>query len=171
MRHSTRFAALVASLAVVACGNEGEEYGFATGPLMLPGEDCTRCHKAGSEYEGAPIWTVAGTVYPTADSLAGEGVAGVSVRLLDASGALLHTLRSNSAGNFYTSRALPDGYRIELEYLDERLAMPCPPPSGGCAKCHSDPPIGFAPGRIHIPQGKAGESPPFDCEAWMPAAR
>jgi hypothetical protein len=166
MRRS--FLAAIAALAA-ACGNGAEEeYGFETGPLMLPGEDCTRCHKAGSEYERAPVWSVAGTVYPNAEALPNEGVAGVSIHLMDASGVVLETLRSNDAGNFYTGRALPANYRVELEHVGGRIAMPCPPPSGGCSKCHSDPPIGFAPGRIHVPQAKVGDSVPFDCDAWMP---
>jgi hypothetical protein len=164
-----RFFRFALAFVTAACGNDAEEeYGFETGSLMLPGEDCTRCHKAGSEYERAPVWTLAGTVYPTADAQASEGVAGVGIHVSDPSGVVLETLRSNNAGNFYTARSLPAGYRVELEYLGERIAMPCPPPSGGCAKCHSDPPIGFAPGRIHVPQGKIGELVPFDCETWMP---
>jgi hypothetical protein len=156
-------------LALCACGEAAEEdYGFSTGPLMLPGEDCTRCHRTGSSYERAPAWTVAGTVYPSADSRAGDGVPDVNVIVSDPSGVMLETLRTNTAGNFYTSRSFPKGYRVELEYQGERIAMPCPPPSGGCAKCHSDPPIGFAPGRIHVAQGQRGELLPFDCDSWMP---
>lgn len=161
-------AVLTFGLAISCASAEESEYGFVTGPQMLPGEDCTRCHKVNSEYERAPVWTVAGTVFPSADAPADAGVEGVSVHLLDASGSVLETLRTNAAGNFYTARDLPADYRVELEYLGERIAMPCPPPSGGCAKCHDDPPIGSAPGRIFIPQGRPPESSGFDCEAWMP---
>ena len=161
--------ALLGLGSVIGCGGDKQaEYDFATGPQMLPGEDCTRCHKTNSEYDRAPVWTVAGTVFPTADASPDDGVTGVSVHLLDASGSVLETLRTNAAGNFYTARALPAEYRVELEYLGERIAMPCPPPSGGCAKCHDDPPIGSAPGRIFIPQARSPESRGFDCAAWMP---
>lgn len=158
-------------LTLGACGQAAEEdYGFETGPLMLPGEDCTRCHRTGSSYDKAPVWTVAGTVYPSADSGASNGVPSVNIIVSDATGVMLETLRTNAAGNFYTSRSFPEGYRVELEYQGEHIAMPCPPPSGGCAKCHSDPPIGFAPGRIFVPQGRQSDLLPFDCDSWMPAA-
>jgi hypothetical protein len=164
-----RRSVLVFAVAVTAaCGSAEDEYGFETGPLMAPGQDCTRCHKSDSEYERAPVWSVAGTVFPSRDAAAGQGVAGVSVRLLSPTGVLLEKLITNQAGNFYTDSSLPDGYRVELEYQGESIAMPCPPPSGGCAKCHSVPPIGFAPGRIYVPQGETDELPPFDCDAWMP---
>lgn len=156
----------------IGCGGAPEhDERFATGPLMLPGEDCTRCHQVDSEYPSAPIWSVAGTVFSAADAAADDGVAGVDVRLLDASGTVLETLRSNAAGNFYTARVLPPDYRVELSYLGERIAMPCPPPSGGCAKCHDDPPIGAAPGRIYIPQAAPAANPGFDCETWMRIGR
>jgi len=134
-------------VALSGCASDSDDggRGFATGPLMRPGDDCTYCHKADSEYAGAPVWTAAGTVYPAPDSAAGEGVAGVAVVLSDAEGTPLETLVTNRVGNFYTSSALPDGFRVALEFEGRRIEMPCPPPSGGCAKCHSRPPIGFAP--------------------------
>jgi hypothetical protein len=45
--------------------------------------------------------------------------------------------------------------------------MPCPPPAGNCGACHSVPPIGAAPGRIFVPQGRDPNMPGFDCETWM----
>jgi hypothetical protein len=143
-------------------------YGFETGPLMNPGQDCTYCHKTGSQYERAPIWTVAGTVYEAPDSPSDQGVEGVAVVMTDAGGSVLETLVTNRAGNFYTSAPLPAGFRVALEYGGERIEMPCPPPSGGCAKCHSLVPIGHAPGRLYVPQGEKSRSNGFDCDAWMP---
>jgi hypothetical protein len=145
------------------------EFGFATGPLMRPGEDCDFCHRPGSQYETAPHWSLAGTVYPRADSAANAGLAGVKVVVSAEGGGEVLTLTTNAAGNFYTDAQLPKPYWVALEYQGERIEMPCPPPSGGCAKCHRRPPNGFAPGRLFIPQGRAGEPPrPFDCDAWMP---
>jgi hypothetical protein len=143
-------------------------FGFETGPLMRPGEDCDFCHRPGSQYDTAPHWTLAGTVYPRADSAANAGVAGVKVIVSQPEGDEVLTLTTNAAGNFYTDARLPSPYRVALEYQGERIEMPCPPPSGGCAKCHRRPPNGFAPGRLFIPQGRASDAQPFDCEAWMP---
>ena len=152
-----------------ACsGDSDDAYGFETGPLMLPGDDCTRCHRTGSEFERAPHWTVAGTIYAAADAPADQGLAGVRVSLSDEAGTLLLALTTNAAGNFYTAQTLPEGYRVALEYQGLEIAMPCPPPSGGCAKCHSLPPIGFAPGRLYAPSQEQTVPSMFDCEAWMP---
>lgn len=154
-----------------SCGsdpNDDEGRGFETGPLMRPGEDCTYCHRPGSEYEHAPHWTAAGTVYGAKDAPADRGVEGVRVIFSDASGQELETLLTNRAGNFYTASPLPSDFRVALEYGGARIEMPCPPPSGGCAKCHSQPPIGFAPGRIYVPQAHPASPAGFDCDAWMP---
>jgi hypothetical protein len=159
----------------VACsaGSSGDtesdsEFGFETGALMRPGEDCDFCHRAGSQYATAPRWSLAGTVYPRADSAAGEGIAGVKVSITDEAGQELLSLTTNAAGNFYTAAPLPDRYLVALEYQGQRIEMPCAPPSGGCAKCHRRPPNGFAPGRLFVPQGQTAEARPFDCKAWMP---
>jgi hypothetical protein len=163
----------LSTVAFAACadsGMSGDGVGFATGPLMRPGEDCNFCHRPGSEYPSAPNWSLAGTVYPHKDAPSDEGVAGVKVIISDAMGEDALTLITNQVGNFYTSATLPSAYRVSLEYEGERITMPCTPPSAGCAKCHRASPIGFAPGRIFIPQGEEQEPMPFDCEAWMPDA-
>ena len=160
----------LASCASDSDGVEGErEFDFSTGPLMMPGEDCTFCHRPDSDYETAPHWSVAGTVYPSAQAGLGDGIAGVRVIMMDAAGGEILTLTTNSAGNFYSAVALPDLYRVSLEYEGERIEMPCPPPSGGCAKCHRRPPNGSAPGRLFIPQGQ-GSPQTFDCETWTSVA-
>ncbi|MBM4362712.1 MAG: carboxypeptidase regulatory-like domain-containing protein [Deltaproteobacteria bacterium] len=133
---------------------------------MRPGSDCRRCHSKDSDYPSAPEWTLAGTVYPLADSPAEDGVEGVTVKVTAPDGAEVLSLTTNRVGNFYTSKPLPADYRVALEYQGERIEMPCPPPSGGCAKCHGQPPIGEAPGRIYVPQGEVRPNPAFDCEAW-----
>lgn len=144
-------------LLVTGCGNDDESantrFGFTTGPLMRPGDNCLRCHRdERSDYPTAPSWTAAGTVFPGPDSQASDGVPDVRVLLLDPQGELLETLVTNDAGNFYTDAPLPQGFRVALEYEDERIDMPCAPPTGGCAACHSVPAIGGAPGRLFIPQ-------------------
>ena len=170
--HRSKAAALCAMvLWLGACGSDGgsdSEFGFATGPLMKPGQACSQCHGKQSQYETAPRFSLGGTVYASADAAADGGVPGVSVIISDAAGSELQTLTTNEVGNFYTVATLPDGYRVALEYEGERIEMPCSPPSGGCANCHSAQPAGHATGRLYIPQGQTGELKAFDCGAWQP---
>ncbi|HET9930380.1 MAG TPA: carboxypeptidase-like regulatory domain-containing protein [Polyangiaceae bacterium] len=153
-------------LATTSCGSDGDGVGFETGPLMRPGDDCSRCHAEGSPYPSAPRWSLAGTVFPKPDSPANEGVAGVTVTVTDDAGALVTTLISNEVGNFYTAAPLPKPFRVALEYQGKRIEMPCPPPAGNCGACHSLPPIGGPLGRIAVPQGLTNLTGDFDCATW-----
>jgi hypothetical protein len=164
--------ALVLALSTLGCANESApELGFETGPSMMPGEDCSRCHWPGSDYPTAPHFTAAGTVFPAPDAPATSGVSGVMVELRDPGGSLLETLHTNSVGNFYTTAPLPDGFRVALAHGGQRVEMPCPPPAGNCGACHSLPPIGQTQGRIYAPGGGAPLEPPLDCESWTRSAR
>lgn len=160
-------------VAVVGLGcsatDDGGPFGFRTGPLMKPGDNCVRCHRAErTQYPSAPDWTAAGTVYPGPDSPVADGMPGVTVVLSDADGGVIETLTTNSVGNFYTDTPLPADFRVALEYLGERIAMPCAPPSGGCAACHTIPPIGTAPGRIFIPQAPEADDVNPMCDGFDP---
>jgi hypothetical protein len=153
------------------CGETpAPEFGFETGPTMRPGEDCSRCHWPGSDYPTAPDFTAAGTVFPSPDAPATSGVSGVQVELLHPDGSPLETLRTNSAGNFYTSVPLPEGFRVAIAQAGQRVEMPCPPPAGNCGACHSLPPIGQTQGRIYVPGGGTPLEPPLDCATWTRSA-
>jgi hypothetical protein len=166
-RRTAHVAGATALLGVLSCGSEPEaEFGFATGPSMLPGDDCLRCHSAGSAYPTAPHWSLAGTVFPTPDAAATAGVHGVEVVVATEAGAVLETLTTNAVGNFYSNTPLPEGFRVSLRYQGASIEMPCPPPAGNCGACHSLPPIGGPPGRISIPQGAPPTTGTFDCETW-----
>lgn len=150
-----------------ACGSEPDHYpGFETGPLMRPGDDCSRCHSAGSAYPKAPHWSVAGTVYATPSAAATDGLEGVRVAILGEGGSTLETLSTNAVGNFYTATAFEPGFRVAIEYQGERVEMPCAPPAGNCGACHSQPPIGGPLGRIAVPQGLPARTGTFDCTSW-----
>jgi hypothetical protein len=152
------------------CGESpSSDFPFETGATMKPGDDCLRCHSTGSDYPTAPSWTAAGTVFPRVDSPAADGVSGVTVVLSSAEGELLEELVTNSVGNFYTARALPEGFRVALEHAGARIEMPCPPPAGNCGACHSPPPLGEAHGRIYIPLGGTLDPRALDCETWTRA--
>jgi hypothetical protein len=153
-----------------ACAEDAadSELGFSTGPLMRPGDNCLRCHRAqNTEYPSAPDWSAAGTVFPGPDSPTSDGVPDVRVILSDADGDEIETLVTNRAGNFYTDTELPTGFRVALEYEGERIDMPCAPPAGNCGACHSDPPIGGAPGRIFLPQAPEADAISDSCQGFQ----
>lgn len=138
----------VASVVVVlACSPESE---------MRPGDDCLRCHggnPGGPEtgrVESAPAFSVAGTVYGAPDANSDAGVGGATVQVTDANGSVLE-LRSNSAGNFYTSRAVVFPVQVCVTRDGASGCMVAPAPNGACNYCHSVPPNGGAPGRISAP--------------------
>jgi hypothetical protein len=152
---------LVAALAAGACGTEGEPagadtsglqdetYDFATGPEMLPGQNCRACHGApSSAYPEAPDWSFAGTVFEQPDS--DVGAEGVTVTVVDATGAKA-TAITNRAGNFYSPRTLVAPYSVSLSKGKRSVTMAVFPPAGGCNACHAASPVGGAPGRLYLP--------------------
>jgi hypothetical protein len=128
--------ALIASSLILlsACGG-GEDDGNA---LMRPGENCLQCHAN---------FVVAGTVYPSATSAAGAGIAGVSVVVTDAKD-VVTTMTSNAAGNFWGSSAitlpLKSAYVVRNGTRTDMLGAP----GAGCSTCHNQPPASLAPGRL-----------------------
>ena len=121
---------------------------FENGPLMRPGENCLRCHKAGGQAAQRP-WSAAGTVFMSSTS--DEGAPGVTVRVVDADKREV-TLTTNAAGNFYTAEPLRAPLRLRLEHLGRSKEMPEEAPAGSCNACHSSPdPAGNAKGRIFLP--------------------
>ncbi len=115
-------------------------------PVMMPGQDCGSCHDG----RQASRWSVSGTVY--ADPFAPEsaGVEGAEVLVTDADGRAL-TLRSNSAGNFYTAEELRAPLKVQVQRGTRRMAMIDHAWSGSCNSCHRDPPAEGAPGRVFVP--------------------
>ncbi len=148
----------VLTMALSACGDgdagragpAGEMVPFATGPNMLPGDNCRSCHGApSSRYPEAPDWSIAGTIFagPKSD----QGVEGVSVVVVDATGAKV-TAVSNQAGNFYTATPVVAPYSVTLSKGSRSITMAVPPPAGGCNACHAKQPVGGAPGRLFLPE-------------------
>lgn len=117
-------------------------------PIMEPGEDCVSCH-----FDTKLQWTVAGTVYGQPLAEAHEGVEGARIHLTDAEGREL-TLRSNSAGNFYSREELKFPLRVEVERDGVRVGMERDAPHGSCNLCHSLTPLDGAPGRVTAPSGE-----------------
>lgn len=139
-----------------ACSNPtGDSCGplqTTPGPTMRPGDNCLRCHQDGFGDPDAPVFSAAGTIFPSVDSDHCEGVEGVRVFLTGADGAEI-ALTTNEAGNFWTREPLMPqgpGPRIEFEGRTQRMARDLPG-TPACNACHSNPPVGGAPGKIFAP--------------------
>lgn len=103
---------------------------------MMPGSDCLQCHGyAGAEEDGPP-WTVAGTVYGTAQGT-GAGVRGAAIHLTDATGRAV-TLYSQAVGNFYLADGLafPLQVSVERDGVTHPMAAPVAYGDRGCNRCH-----------------------------------
>jgi hypothetical protein len=147
-RRSAGIAIAIAALSS-GCSAEQPEAGEVVGPTMRPGQDCLRCHSEGSG-QGAPPWSVAGTVFPHKQAAAGEGASGVRVLVTDVRGRNVE-LVSNDAGNFYTDVPLEIPLHVAIEHDGQRREMPLRAPSGACNACHSPQPIGGTEGRLYRP--------------------
>jgi|WetSurMetagenome_2_1015567.scaffolds.fasta_scaffold1319744_1 hypothetical protein len=122
---------LLSVLSLVACGNSSGE-----GPTMRPGENCKGCHGS---------FSIAGTVFPSAQAQASEGLAGVTVTVVDSAQKTL-TLTSNSVGNFFSEDALTWPADITLT-LGSRTASMQGAASGACAGCHTS----SSQNRVYLP--------------------
>ena len=120
---------------------------------MEPGQTCISCH-AGTGGE-APTFVIAGTLYPTGhepDNCNGvNGNTGARVVISGNNGTSI-TLTPNSAGNFYSSTALPPPYKAKVVSSSgiERV-MSSTASSGDCNSCHTQSGANGAPGRITLP--------------------
>lgn len=122
------------------------------GPTMRPGDNCLRCHQDGFGDPDAPPFTAAGTVFASPHAPHCEGVEGVKVVLTGADGGEI-TLVTNEAGNFWTQEPLTEmgpGPRLEFEGRTIEMVRDLPG-TPACNACHSDPPVGGAPGKIFNP--------------------
>ncbi|MDD5309083.1 MAG: hypothetical protein PHU25_17360 [Deltaproteobacteria bacterium] len=106
--------------------DEGDE-----GATMRPGDACLSCHGPSAE-EAA--FTVAGTVFNDVDGTA--GVDGATVTLVDADGAKVK-LSTNSAGNFYTGKALSFPVDVTISKGGDTVEMTAAG-NGDCNSCHGD---------------------------------
>jgi hypothetical protein len=126
-------------VAAVLGGMIGACGGNDNGPEMRPGENCLSHHS----------FSAAGTVFKSAVSGTGDGLAGATVKIVDATGKQL-SLTSNRVGNFYTQTPLAFPLAIEVAAAGAAQKMPAAT-NGGCNGCHTQPPASGAPGRIYAP--------------------
>ena len=141
------FLAVFGLAACLACGGHDDD--DKNNELMAPGQNCLACHTPGGPAGEAPF-TVAGTVFGSAAADTGSGLAGVSVILTDAN-SVDTTLTTNAAGNFFTRAALALPLKKAAVVINGQRTEMSAAPDGACNRCHTQPPAGGAPGRIHIP--------------------
>ncbi len=125
----------------------------STGPTMAAGQDCMECHGGGGGGGGGVVpaatggdgggeedgktWTIAGTVYPTQNAAADQGLENARIYVRDAAGKSF-TLRSNQVGNFYTAESVtfPVQVAVARGLNQPANAMRNGASSGGCNGCH-----------------------------------
>lgn len=119
------------------------------GPTMRPGQNCLRCHSASGAAATKPF-SFGGTIFPSLNASACEGLSGVTIRVTDAKGKTV-TVVSNEVGNFWSAEPLEPPFSMEAERNGKVRKMPVTAPTGGCALCHSWPDAVSASGRIRAP--------------------
>lgn len=122
--------------------------------LMRPGAACNACHL---ENGGAPLFVVAGTVYPTLhepdDCYGASGSDGtVVVRITGSDGATLD-LPVTTSGNFFASSSAGIVFPVFAEVVTDGgvLAMCGWQADGDCNGCHTQQGANGAPGRVRVP--------------------
>ena len=119
---------------------------------MRPGGACNSCHSSQGGVEQPPIFSVAGTVYPTAHEYDKcVGVSGVQVVIMDENGNTQVTLTTNSSGNFTSQASIKKPYRAKVISNGNVREMSASQTSGDCNSCHTETGANGAPGRIMQP--------------------
>lgn len=123
-----------------------------TGSLMHPGGACNTCHSQQGGYDAPPIFSIAGTVYPTAHEYDDcVGVSGMQVVIMDANGNTQITLNANSSGNFTYEGTISKPYRAKVVQNGKTREMSATQTDGNCNSCHTEQGANGAPGRIMAP--------------------
>ncbi|HEY3357330.1 MAG TPA: hypothetical protein VGQ83_29035 [Polyangia bacterium] len=124
-------------------------FGEDIGALMHPGRACNACHGSG----GGPIFSIAGTLYPTGheyNDCNGAGQAGAQVVITGADGRVL-TLTPNTNGTFTSYGVIALPYHAKVVAGGRERAMSAAQQSGDCNSCHTQAGASGAPGRIVVP--------------------
>lgn len=122
-------------------------------PEMNPGFPCIACHLAAGDGD-APIFTFAGTVYPSAhepNSCTGVAAQGAELIVSDAAGSVLRAL-TNTSGNFLLEDAvLVPPYSVTVAFQGRQRTTTTPHQGADCNACHSQVGEQGAPGRVVLP--------------------
>ena len=128
-------------------------YGEDGGDLMHPGRACIACHLQSGD-DGVPIFTIAGTVYPTAhepNECVSTAAMAATVVITDAD---LHavSLGVNASGNFtYYQPGFVAPYTAKVVFEGRERLMSASQTNGDCNGCHTQDGAQGAPGRILLP--------------------
>lgn len=128
--------------------------GDSASTLMRPGAACNACHL---ENGGAPVFVVAGTVYPTLhepdDCYGAPGSDGAVVVRVNGSDGATIDLPVSTSGNFFASSSAGIVFPIFAEVVtdDGVLAMCGWQRDGDCNGCHTQQGANGAPGRVRLP--------------------
>ena len=128
----------------------GQYYSSGQNTSMEPGNACVACHKQKGE---GPLFSIAGTVYPTGHEPArckAPAAAGAVVTITDKNGKKLN-LTVNSVGNFSSTTTLTPPYTAVVTFQGRTRAMVGPQTNGDCNVCHTENGTNQAPGRILLP--------------------
>jgi hypothetical protein len=127
--------------------------------FMHPGGKCITCHLKNIS---APLWKVAGTVYPTAhepdecNGVSSEfmdgGMSEVAIVITDHTGQTKPPIPVNKVGNFKLIDILDPPYYVKVTYKGKESKMMMPATSGDCNSCHTQNGEQGAAGRIVLPQ-------------------
>lgn len=130
----------------------GTHYSRGENVRMKPGGACITCHSSSGEGD-APIYSIAGTVYPTAhepDDCNGASDPSIQVVITDANGKTV-TLSVNTAGNFESGQNIALPYTAKVVSGTKERKMVAPQTNGDCNSCHTEQGASNAPGRIMAP--------------------
>ena len=130
----------------------GTTYRSGHSMRMRPGNACIDCHTS----QDGPLFTAAGTVYPTAhepDNCNGaQGAAlGATVVITGADGRVTR-LAVNDQGNFATQTAIALPYTAKVVVGAKERVMRSAQTNGDCNSCHSVNGSNGAPGRVMMPR-------------------
>ncbi len=123
--------------------------GNAGSSLMHPGVACIDCHE---QMGRGPVYSVAGTIYPTAhepDDCFGSS-ADVQIIVTGADGRS-QTLTPNSAGNFFSRTRVTMPYKVKVVAGGKTREMVGAVDKGDCNACHTEKGTEKAPGRVMAP--------------------
>ncbi len=117
-------------------------------PNMRPGGACITCHSM----RGGPVFSVAGTVYPTAHEPNDcNGVGGaLTVLVTDAKGKTTQ-IPVNGVGNFAGRDRISPPFHVKVSDGTNERAMAGALTAGDCNSCHTVGGANGAPGRIMAP--------------------
>ena len=102
------------------------------------GANCATCHTG----NGAPLWTVAGTLY----TAGGTAAVGATITVVDANNKTISIVTAQN-GNFWTTESVKAPLKVKASRCPSTASMTANA-TGACNSCHA---ASGSPGRIKLP--------------------